>query len=147
MRAAVRDLYGGRDLGVFEGSFSAEASGRSGLAALAWPGRARAERVRHAPLGWAAGRCLQLRRPAACARGFTHNRLGLVGLPDARAQVRLHDALALAITPLEPAPSHRDWRPWHGQPVFERHEEDEAWIPAPLQPRQQPGPAAAAAGA
>ena len=40
-------------------------------------------------------------------------------------QVRLHDALAFRITPLHPLPSHSEWRPWLGQPMYERHEEDE----------------------
>ena len=43
-------------------------------------------------------------------------------------QVSLHDAVALRITPLHPQPNHTDWRPWHGQPMYERHEEDEEWI-------------------
>ncbi|KAI7846122.1 hypothetical protein COHA_000383 [Chlorella ohadii] len=65
--ATVRDLWTGEDLGVFNGSFSAD--------------------------------------------------------------VRLHDALAFRITPLHPLPSHSEWRPWLGQPMYERHEEDESWIP------------------
>ena len=44
-------------------------------------------------------------------------------------QVRLHDAVAVRITPISPKPGHTDWRPWHGQPLYERHEEDEQWIP------------------
>lgn len=44
-------------------------------------------------------------------------------------QVRLHDALAFRIMPLHPLPSHSEWRPWLGQPMYERHEEDEGWIP------------------
>ena len=43
--------------------------------------------------------------------------------------MRLHDALAFRITPLRPLPSHTEWRPWLGQPMYERHEEDEGWIP------------------
>ncbi|PRW59770.1 glycoside hydrolase [Chlorella sorokiniana] len=45
------------------------------------------------------------------------------------AEVRLHDALAFRITPLHPLPAHSEWRPWLGQPMYERHEEDESWIP------------------
>ena len=44
-------------------------------------------------------------------------------------QVCLHDAVALRITPISPQPSHTDLRPWHGQPLYARHEEDEQWIP------------------
>lgn len=47
----------------------------------------------------------------------------------ATPQVRLHDALAFRITPLHPLPSHSEWWPWLSQPIYERHEEDEGWIP------------------
>lgn len=60
-------------------------------------------------------------------------------------QVRLHDALAFRITPLSPQPSDSEWRPWWGQPMYERHEEDEGWIPPLL--RQAPAAAATIADA
>ena len=53
--------------------------------------------------------------------------------PDSSAEPpaaqRLHDALAFRITPLHPLPSHSEWWPWLSQPIYERHEEDEGWIP------------------
>ncbi|KAL4458747.1 hypothetical protein ABPG75_013612 [Micractinium tetrahymenae] len=48
------------------------------------------------------------------------------------AEVRLHDVAVLRITPQDPQPAQEAWRPWQGQPMFERHEEDEGWIPEPL---------------
>lgn len=33
--------------------------------------------------------------------------------------------MALRLTPLEPLPGHSEWRPWHGQPLYDRHVEDE----------------------
>ncbi len=73
--------------------------------------------------------------PASCLpamrRSTNHPNLPLTA--KSHSQVRLHDALALRITPLHPLPSHSEWRPWLGQPMYERHEEDESWIPPLLQ--------------
>lgn len=44
-------------------------------------------------------------------------------------QVHVHGVVALRLTPVAPDPSHSQWRPWHGVPMFERHQEDEEWIP------------------
>ena len=55
------------------------------------------------------------------------------GLPRIWLQVPLHDVAALRITPLHPQPSYGDWRPWHTQPMYDRHEEDEGWWAAPPQ--------------
>lgn len=65
--------------------------------------------------------------------------------PHGRVQVRLHDVAVLRITPLDPHPSHLSkWRPWHRQPMFARHEEDEGWIPQALRdPREATAPHAA----
>ncbi|EFN53392.1 hypothetical protein CHLNCDRAFT_137182 [Chlorella variabilis] len=45
------------------------------------------------------------------------------------AEVHVHGVVALRLTPVAPDPSHSQWRPWHGVPMFERHQEDEEWIP------------------
>jgi hypothetical protein len=45
-------------------------------------------------------------------------------------QVPVHGVLVLRLTPLHPEPWHTLWRPWHAQPMFDRHPEDESWIPS-----------------
>lgn len=71
---------------------------------------------------------------AVVVRGAVAAKQGSAARPV--VQVRLHDVAALRITPLDPRPAHVVWRPWQGQPMFERHEEDEAWIPEPLRAQQ-----------
>eukprot|EP00887_Chlorella_sp_A99_P006556 scaffold3.g6556.t1 len=44
------------------------------------------------------------------------------------ASVGIHDVALLSLTPLEAGVGHDAWRPWHGQPLFEPHEEDGSWI-------------------
>lgn len=79
---------------------------------------------------WAA---LPARGPVACKMQLRVLVLRAALTPSDAAQVRLHDAVALHLTPAHPKPSHADWRPWHGQPLFKRHEEDEGWWEERLQ--------------
>lgn len=44
------------------------------------------------------------------------------------ASVAIHDVCMISLAPEQPGPAHGIWRPWHGQPLFEPHEEDSSWI-------------------
>jgi hypothetical protein len=43
--------------------------------------------------------------------------------------VLTHGVVVWRLTPVRKDERHADWRPWHGQPMYERHEEDDAWLP------------------